>query len=482
MALVDEQLRALFSGQSADARGIRLQDLRPHGLGLRARFHRDDSDPIELLLRPPGTQRRAGVRLKGFDVTAVGDFGQQKADRDRTLLQDVVDVLKQGDLRTSYRDWVETVGEAADDRFILGAVAEIKLTNRCDQRCVFCKSPKNMANHIPSDEVAEVLPRLARRTAFLTLSGGETLLSERLEEHVREARRGGFKEVEVQTNGMQLAEPGRVRRLKEAGLTNLLISLHAHEPSLSDRLTGTQGGFHRTVAGIERSLEAGLSVSLCHVICEGNFRVMPTYARFIRERFAGHPLTVLFTLAIPTYRVRSDPGLMPRLSLAAPLLRRALSSFESAVDRDIMWFERHQRLAVQGGFLYIFNRLGRHLHRHLTSIPPYRKLVQPPPVHDARVIRHCGLPVCALKDQAVYHDDILFGTKPPALEEMTRPPVCDGCTYRDRCAGLWLAYVERFGPDGIDAVSHPPPARVQEMMARGIEMEQGGWPRPKTLP
>ena len=334
------------------------------------------------------------------------------------------------------------------DGLVHGGVAEVKLTARCDQRCVFCKSPADAANLVPADALGEVLPVIAGRARLLTLSGGEATLEPALDRVVAQARAAGFHRVELQTNGMSLAERDRVRSLRRAGLTNALISLHAHTPDLSDALTGTPGGFERTLRGIERSLDAGVQVAVCHVICEGNHRELERFAGFVRDRFQGRALQVVFTLAIPTYRVRDAPGLMPRLSALAPGLRRALERFHPAN------LPPSARLGALGRGLGLARRAleergerGRWLATRLT------RLATPPEGwrrgHRARVIAHCGLPVCVLGSAAPYHDEWWWTEPAPAVAEMVHPADCEDCAHRRRCSGLWRVYVERFGGDGV---------------------------------
>jgi pyruvate-formate lyase-activating enzyme len=346
-------------------------------------------------------------------------------------------------------------GAAASDpreRFVHGGVAEVKLTARCDQRCVFCKSPADAANRLDPEAALALFPGLAERARLLTLSGGEATLVPELEQVVSGARAAGFRRVELQTNGMALDRPGLAESLRAAGLTNVLVSLHAHQPGLSDRLTGTPGGFARTLAGIDRAADAGLQISLCHVICQGNVSHLEAFADHVRARFAGRPLQVVFTLAIPTYRVRQEPGLMPSLDQVGPPLRAALDRFVPARAPlssrlgGAGWALARSRAALasrEGPVGRLARRVG-----HL-STPPERWRRR----HRARIIAHCGLPVCVLDSRAPFHDEWWWRDPAPAVDELTHPPACEPCRRRERCSGLWRVYVERFDSDGLSPMA-----------------------------
>lgn len=419
MPHIDHELQRCFPAGGCGLDAIRLTAADAVGAALRVRLERDGGPPVVLDLLRPHSSQGCFARLDGFDVIIPGALAPGRASEQ--LLEDAVARLAAAAIETTPLDWVETLGEQGDQRFLGGEVAEIKLTAACDQRCVFCKSPRNLANHATPEEVEVVLPRLARKAKFLTLSGGETTLAPDLERTIRLARAAGFAEVEVQTNGMSLDEPGRARRLADAGATNVLISLHAHRADLSDRLTGTPGGFQRTLRGIDHAIDAGLQLALCHVICDGNHEFLVPYASFVSRRWRGHELDLVFTLAIPTYRVREDPGLMPPLSEIGPELRAALRRFLPA----------------------------------RTDLDPPRgiwALLGPVRRHRARVIAHCGLPMCVLGERAAYHDEWHTTMAAPAQAEMVHPTACAGCVLRPRCSGLWRIYVERLGNDGIAPV------------------------------
>ena len=452
-----KHLTDLFAS-SADV-GLRWS--RPEGFGLRVGLADDRGGEVELVLLPHGASPAQHARTPcGEVVVPRGVVIDAKRSR---LIDAAVDVL-QGDERGLTRgDWVASLGPAADDRFVAGGEVEIKLTAACDQSCVFCKSPADLANHASVAEALEALPRLAQRTKRLTLSGGEPTLVRELVDVLRAARRAGFDVIEVQSNGMNLAKRAAVRELARAGATSVLLSLHAHDAALSDQLTGTPGGFDRTMRGIDNCVEEGLAVALCHVICAGNAPHLPRYTRFVRRRFGEQFLQVVFTMAIPTFRVRSDPGLMPALSSVGPLLREALEPFTAAavVDKTFALPRRMGRPSRVIG-----RPIARISRRTFFRVARGTPLAGWLPNHRARVLSHCGLPPCVLGDKAHFHDELWRGAGARATVELTHPPDCATCVYRPRCTGLWQVYVDRLGSDGISPVESAPTSLTRWLASR----------------
>jgi len=440
---------------------VRLDRVRPDGFGLRLRLSDDGGAPIELLLLPPGASPACHAHTPCGDVVVPPGLDLDAAGAH--LIDGAVGVLQSDPRGLSRSDWVTSLGERADDRFVAGGEAEIKLTAGCNQTCVFCKSPADLANHATVQEAMDALPRLARRTRRLTLSGGEPTLVPELCDVLRVARGAGFDVIEVQSNGMNLADRRAAEALSAAGATSVLLSLHAHEARLSDRLTGVEGGFDRTMRGIDNCLAEGLAVAVCHVICEGNVRNLPLYARFVRRRFGEQFLQVVFTLAIPTFRVRSDPGLMPALSTVGPQLREALEPFTSAsmVDKTFALPRRVGRPSRAIG-----RPIARVTRRTFFRLARGTRLAGWVPNHRARVLAHCGLPPCVLGERAHFHDELWREVGARAAAEMTHPPQCASCVYRSRCTGLWRVYTERLGSDGISPVERAPTQLTRWLASR----------------
>jgi molybdenum cofactor biosynthesis enzyme MoaA len=438
-------LRALF----AVAGGPALRSLEVARAGaphLLARFADGRGAEVALRLHPPGSASPNLSSTPAADLVVPPD---QPLDEARSaLVAAVVEVFAADTAALSPEVWHSSCDGMSHQRFVAGGVAEIKLTPRCDQRCLFCKSPTTLANHVSVDEALSVLPELATETRLLTLSGGEPTLEPRLAEVVRAARRAGYRDVEIQSNGMTLADPRRVHALAEAGATSLLLSLHAHTAALSDELTACPGGFQRTLAGIDNGLRSGLAVTLCHVICAGNVEHLEAYARFVGERFAGWPLRLLFTLAIPTYRVRSQPGLMPSLVTVGEHLPAALRPFWPAQH----WDHRSRLLRKVVAVHPLADRFARTTRRWSTRLLRHLPPRTAKPIHRASVIAHCGLPPCVLGDAAAYHDELVATEASHASSLLAHPEPCAPCVYRARCSGVWSAYLEQHGTAGITPV------------------------------
>ncbi len=149
----------------------------------------------------------------------------------------------------------------------LPVLGEIALTYRCNNRCRFCyagcggeEKATSAAGELDTEGFKRVIDAFRRdaKIPFFSFTGGEPLLRDDLEELAAYAVASGLR-VNLVSNGT-LASPERAASLYAAGLRTAQISLEAPSAALHDELTGRQGAFNESVAGIEALIAAGMSV------------------------------------------------------------------------------------------------------------------------------------------------------------------------------------------------------------------------------
>ncbi|MDP2689672.1 MAG: radical SAM protein, partial [Deltaproteobacteria bacterium] len=106
----------------------------------------------------------------------------------------------------------------------------IDLTNRCNLTCPVCFANANAAGYLyePSfDEVVNMLTAIANqrpvRANMVQFSGGEPTVRPDFLDIVRKARDMDFEYIQVNTNGIKMAEPEFALAAKEAGVQNLYL-------------------------------------------------------------------------------------------------------------------------------------------------------------------------------------------------------------------------------------------------------------------
>jgi hypothetical protein len=114
----------------------------------------------------------------------------------------------------------------------------IDVTNRCNLRCPICFANAAAAGYVyePTFEQIKKMMKNLRSNRptpppAIQLSGGEPTLRDDLPEIVREAKKAGFWHIEVNTNGIRLANDlDFVKRLRKAGVSTIYLQFDGLTP------------------------------------------------------------------------------------------------------------------------------------------------------------------------------------------------------------------------------------------------------------
>jgi len=167
----------------------------------------------------------------------------------------------------------------------------LSITDRCNYRCVYCRSGEEDAqfSELPmGDYVRLVRVFVSLGIEKVRITGGEPLLRSELLPLVEDlaamtTHSGKPLDVAITTNGhllAKLAEP-----LKQAGLSRVTISMDAVDREKFARITRVGNGYDAVVAGIRAAKRAGLDpVKVNAVILRGfNEDQIVPFARFSRD-------------------------------------------------------------------------------------------------------------------------------------------------------------------------------------------------------
>lgn len=108
-------------------------------------------------------------------------------------------------------------------------LAHLVVTRRCNLSCAYCNEYDKVSAPVPLDAMKKRIAALANlKTAMITCTGGEPLLHPEMETIIKEIRSHGIIATMI-TNGYLLTKD-RIRKLNEAGLQHLQISIDNIEP------------------------------------------------------------------------------------------------------------------------------------------------------------------------------------------------------------------------------------------------------------
>ena len=195
----------------------------------------------------------------------------------------------------------------------------------CNQKCLHCYAAGQPLSDTPELTTAqwkEILAKLrAANVPQVTFTGGEPTLRADLVELVEAAQ---WFVTRLNTNG-RLLTPELCRRLYEASLDSVQVTLYSHDPAIHNALVGAEG-FDDTVTGIRNAVAAGLSVSVNTPLCSLNEDYAAT-VRFVNGLGVRY---VTCSGLIPSGSAEGAESRATRLTeeQLADVLRRAVTAAE----------------------------------------------------------------------------------------------------------------------------------------------------------
>ena len=177
--------------------------------------------------------------------------------------------------------------------------ALLEVTRRCNLRCRFCFADGGSENNDPGlDELKEAVRDIVRQcgNVLLQLSGGEPTLRDDLPELVRFAKEAGCSYVQLNTNGIRLAQdPAYAEALRDAGLDIVFL-----------QFDGTRDDVYEALRGrplLETKLEA---IRVCAALRVG-VTLVPTVVRGVNDGELGALIALASSLAPGVRGVHFQP-------------------------------------------------------------------------------------------------------------------------------------------------------------------------------
>lgn len=171
---------------------------------------------------------------------------------------------------------------------------QVEVTTLCNEACVHCynfwrggqfreqvaNSPKKT---LQKDQLSHIVTGLIRDQVFsVTFTGGEPFLyRSTVIEGIRQAQGGGL-DCALNSN-LTTMSPVMADRLKEAGLSSVLTSLHSFGEETHDAITQRKGSFKRTTRGIKICQEVGLNVAANMVVTRMNQNQVFETGAFVKK-------------------------------------------------------------------------------------------------------------------------------------------------------------------------------------------------------
>jgi radical SAM protein with 4Fe4S-binding SPASM domain len=161
---------------------------------------------------------------------------------------------------------------SASETFI-PLVISWNLTRKCNLKCPHCyinATTQELINELTTEEAKTLIDQICEVSRpLLILSGGEPLLRKDVFELVRYGAAKGLK-MGLGSNG-SLIDDVAAKKLKEAGIETVSISLDSHIPEQHDEFRGVKGSWEKAVRAIKALRENGVLVQVNTTVTQQNY-------------------------------------------------------------------------------------------------------------------------------------------------------------------------------------------------------------------
>jgi radical SAM protein with 4Fe4S-binding SPASM domain len=160
-----------------------------------------------------------------------------------------------------------------------------EVTKGCNLRCVHCRATATELSStldLPTNKALNIIKQVSQLSLpILVLSGGEPLFRHDIFELARYARECGLR-VALATNGT-LVNQEIARRIVDAGVRRVAISLDGADGATHDAFRGIPGAFDRALEGLRNLKELGMSVQINMTIARHNAHQLPAVLELARR-------------------------------------------------------------------------------------------------------------------------------------------------------------------------------------------------------
>jgi len=291
----------------------------------------------------------------------------------------------------------------------------------CNNNCVFCycDDKKGKWSMSTADAKRELEEGYANGCTFVDFNGGEPTLRKDILELISHAKRIGYEQIAMTSNGRMFFYKDFCSRVIEAGLNHVVFSIHGHTPELHDSLTRTAGSYAQVTAGISnmKSLKPDIYICTNTVITKLNYTALPQIAEN-NIRLGVDGCEFIFVHARGAALANFDK-VVPTLTEIKPYIAETLK-----VGKD---------------------KLKHFAFRYIPGcyVPGYMAFVSEAIAKDTMKEHHVG---------PEYRDmDVERGR---ALVGRVKSKHCELCQYNPHCEGIFKEYAERRGLSELTPVGN----------------------------
>lgn len=198
----------------------------------------------------------------------------------------------------------------------------LRVTDKCNQKCLFC----NFSEKLPFLSLVNLKCKIDKLIESgveeIIFSGGEPTIYPHILSGIQYAKKKGIKHIEIQSNGLFLANLLRVKKYKEIGLDLAFLSILSHKPAIHDYLTQIPGSFSKIIQAVKNLLSVKIRTRINIVINKKNYQHLLSLTQFIHLNFKDIE-SIDFSFIVSQGQALKNSFLVPKISKVTPHLLMA---------------------------------------------------------------------------------------------------------------------------------------------------------------
>jgi len=285
---------------------------------------------------------------------------------------------------------------------------------RCNNKCQFCidENKRDFRNKTTQEIMEEMIVAKNKGTTYLEMIGGETTIRSDIVSLVSFAKKIGFETIVIATNGRMFSYNEFSKKMVEAGLTDLIFSIHGNNAKLHDFLTRVPGSFKQLIKGFDnmKKLLGLRSIGSNTTIVKQNYKDLRKIGQMIYKMGIRNSE---FIFVDPNYGAAhiNFKKYVPKISEAAPYIRKCLDIKKE--NEDIRhWSIRYVPLC--------------YFQDYLDQVSELREVKLFKTEHLA----------------PDYQNFDVEGSR--SVVGRAKTDKCKGCKLHDKCEGLWKEYLKYY--------------------------------------
>ena len=145
------------------------------------------------------------------------------------------------------------------------------------------------------------------------------------------AQKRGYERIAIITNGIKIADKEYYRSLTDAGLNDILFSIHGPNAKMHEEAVGVPKSFSLLLKALDNIKESEARLRTNTTVTSENYQTLPEFANFINPY---KPFAINFILFNNFFSPQSQKNLMPDFEKASKSIKEAIDSSFSSYPQD----------------------------------------------------------------------------------------------------------------------------------------------------